>query len=214
MPYARRRTVRRPVRRTRRTARPTRALAVRRRPAMRVHSFTRFDGNPYNTFGNAAYAPLLNSFYFSLDKVQNYGEFANLYDFYKLTHVQVRFTLNVDPSSQTATTSYIPRLFYVIDHDDDTAPASLAEMREHDRCKVKNLNPGRTVVVNIKPAALAEMFRSGLTTTYTPKWKQWIDMAAPNCKHYGLKWAVDNLTNTNYYLSTELKYWFSCKDVR
>jgi len=179
-----------------------------------VHKFCRMQATPFSITGNAAYNPYGYGQTFSLDQLVNNSEFTALFDFYRITHVQVKFFFEHDPGAQSAAAAFWPKLYTVIDHDDSNAMTTLNEAREHGRCQVRVLNPNRPTIINIKPSCLTEVYRSAITTSYIPKYRQWIDMAAPNVPHYGLKFMVDNFTNTNYSLRQEVKMWFECKDTR
>lgn len=177
------------------------------------HRFTRwYDSGTFA--GNVVNAPLLQSASFALNALPNVSEFANLFDQYKITHVQLRFHLNVDPSAQAAGSAVYPKLYYATDFDDANAPASFDDLRQHARLQVRVMNPNRPIVVNIKPAVTTLVYRGPTTSSYVPKWRQFIDMAQTDVPHYGLKWAIDNLTNTNYSVKIEGRMWFTCKDVR
>lgn len=164
--------------------------------------------------GNVAFAPYLNGQNFLLNGVPNASEFANLYDLYRINKIVMKFYLDIDPSAQTANTAYYPKLFTVVDHDDSNVPASLNELREHANCKLRVLSPTRPVSVVWTPSVLAIMFRTAVASTYSPKYKQWIDMANQDVPHYGLKFGIDNLTNTNYTVRQEVIMYFSCKHAR
>lgn len=164
--------------------------------------------------GNAAYNPYLNVYSFNLAQLPGVTDFSNLFDRYMITHVQLRFYLKIDPSAQTAATATYPKLYTVKEYDDSSTPTTLDQLREHNKCQVRVLFPNRPVIVNIKPAVLSEVYRGVATTSYTPKWKQWIDMENRDVPHYGLKWGIDDFTNTNYKLDIEGKMWFACKDQR
>lgn len=179
-----------------------------------IHRFSRmYDSGTF--VGNATTgAPLLKGASFNLNNIPNVGEFTALFDQYMITHVQLRFHLQVDPSAQASASAVYPKIYTATDFDDDGAPATLNAIREHARCKVRVLNPNRPVVVNIKPAINTLVYRGITTSSYSPQWRKWIDCAQTDVPHFGLKWAVDNFTNTNYTLQVEGKMWFACKDVR
>lgn len=201
---------------TKKNARKPQALAAKVNRNRDVHFFKRSYAQiaPGSFAGNVAYAPYLNAYSFNLAQLPNYTEFSNLFDRYMLTHVQLRFTLKIDPSAQAAASAVYPKLYYVKDYDDSSSPASLDVLREHSRCVQKVLYPNRPVIVNVKPAILQEIYRSGVATTYSPRWKTWIDCNTMDCPHYGLKWGLDDFTNTNMKIDIEGKMWFACKDAR
>lgn len=164
--------------------------------------------------GNATYTPWLQGLSFSLGQMPNVSDFTTLFDRYMITHIRARYYLKIDPSAQTAAAASYPRFYYVKDYDDDTNPTSLDQLREHSKCRTVVMNPNRPVEINFKPAVLSEVYRGIATTSYSPKWKQWIDMAHTDVKHYGIKYGIDDLSNTNYKVTTEFTVWFRCKDVR
>lgn len=170
--------------------------------------------NIFTLSGNIIHAPYIAAWSYSLAQVRGIGDFTALFDQYKITHVQVRFFLRIDPGAQTAATANVPRLYYFTDHDDDTAPSSLDNFREHQRLKIVPLNLYKPVVVNFKPSILTQAFRTTTTVGYCPKWRQWLDMAQTDVPHYGLKWALDDFTNTNYRLDVESTIWFQGRAPR
>lgn len=184
---------------------------MRPRPvASQVHAFKR-SANILAVTGAAGYAPYCNSFAFQLANLPNNTDFTNLFDSYMLSHVQLKFYLSVDPSAQTAATAYQPRMFYCRDHNDATAPATINELRERGDCQTRVLTVSRPVTINIKPSVLGEALRTGGLITYIPKYKQWLPTANNDVPHYGLKFAIDDLTNTNYKVNVEATYWLRCK---
>lgn len=188
---------------------PSASLNIQRQ----IYHFRRFAFGPTIT-GNAIHLPYLNGISFRIDQVINPNEFANLFDNYRINAVSVRFFLRIDPGAQTAATANYPRLYYVRDYDDSVIPSTLNEIREHGMSRVKVLRPDRPVSIYLKPAIADTIFRTGALTSTVPKWKQWVDMAHQNVEHYGLKYGIDDLTNTNYRVDLEVVYYFSCKGLR
>lgn len=191
-------------------------MAVRRIPrpvSSQVHKF-RQTCAALNLQGNAAYAPYLAASSFPLTGLPQVAQFQALYDQFRITHVQMRFMLRTDPSAQAAATATYPRLYYARDYNDLNLPANLNELREYSKCKIVHLKPDKTVVVNLKPAVLTEVYKTAVSTGYAPKWRQWISTADASVPHYGVKWGVDQFTNTNYWLDVELVYWFDCKNIK
>lgn len=179
-----------------------------------VHYFKRMVSTPGSFSGNVAYAPLLQAWSFNFNQLANAGEFTALFDQYKITHIQCKFFLKIDPGAQSAAGASYPKLYWCADHDDDSAAPSLNAMREHSKTKVRVLHPNRPVVCNIKPAILAMTYKTATTTGYCPMWKKWVDCNDSTVPHYGLKWAIDDLTNTNYKVDTEVTYWFQTRAAR
>nr|AJD07569.1 capsid protein [Sewage-associated circular DNA molecule] len=184
---------------------------------------SRFGGGTYNfkrnyNFGdlpgNAAYNPYLAGNSFSFSQLPNATEFGVLFDQYKITSIKLRFYLTVDPAAQTAATAVFPRMWWAQDNDDDSAPASINDLRERSDVTTEILHPDKPVEVFLKPSVLSAVYRSAVSSSYIPKWGQFIDMSAQNVPHYGLKYGIDNLTNTNYTVRVEGTMWFQCRGLR
>lgn len=180
-----------------------------------LHFFKRGSMFPAEIVGNAAYTTgvLQQAQTFSMNQIINYGEFTSLFDRYMISHVQVKIYMKSSPDAQTATTAWQPRIWWIKDYDDN-GPASISDMREHAKAKSAVLRTDRPIVINIKPAILSAVYRTALTTGYSPKWNTWIDCANIDVPHYGLKWVVDRFDNLNYTLQFETTYWVRCKDTR
>lgn len=165
---------------------------------------------------------VFGSYTFKLDDLSGVSEFGNLFDMFKITGVALKFYLNLDPAAQAEGSSspfgggYVPRLHYVVDHDDANVPASLNSLREATRHKVVNLSPYKPVRVFLKPSVLSVNIATPAPSdfTYSPKWNQWLDIARNDTRHYGLKWAVDNAFNNQYIVNVEATYYVAMKDAR
>lgn len=178
-----------------------------------VHRFSRYSANA-EIIGNVAYAPYIGVNTAVFSNIINSSEFANLFDQYRLDKVVAKFWLRVDPSSQTAATATYPKLWWYRDLDDSTSPSSLNEMRENQRTKVKVMTQYKPIVITFKPNVLQLVYQSGVANTYSPKFGQWLDMSLTSTPHYGFKYAIQDLTNTNYRVDVEQQYFFSCRNTR
>lgn len=179
-----------------------------------VHSFKRMLANPTSYTGNVAYAPLLQCWTWQFSQLQNVSEFTNLYDQYRINFVVVKYFLKIDPGAQAAGTASYPKLYWYRDLDDSNAPLSLNEIRENARSRVKVMNPNRPVVIKYKPNSLQLIYTSAIANQFKPAYSQWMDVAQTGTPHYGHKWAIDDLTNTNYKVETEVTYYFQCRNPR
>lgn len=202
---------RRPATRTTRRATTT---MITRRPSNQVHSFKRMLSSPFQFVGSAVYAPLVQSFTCTLGNLTSATDFTNLYDQYRINFVSVKFWLKIDPGAQTAAAASYPKFYWYRDYDDDGFPSNLNEMRENSKCKVIVMNPNRPITVAYKPNVLQTVYASTTTNTYKPAFNQWTDMANTSTKHYGFKWAIDDLTNTNYKVDLETTVYFQCRQPR
>lgn len=182
-----------------------------------VHYFKRWTSNVGFTnpiVGNATYAPYLDVLSYGLNTLPAVSEFTTLFDHYMITKVVTKFYLKIDPGAQAAASASYPRLFYIRDTDDSTLAANLDELRQYGTCKVKVMNPNRPITLVCKPNILGLSYSTAVASNYTPKWGQWIDLGDTNTRYYGWKFAIDDLTNTNYRVTVENVYYFKCKNSR
>lgn len=214
MPLYKRRALRKLVRKAKRVKRAP--MPMRRITASRsnvtTHSFSRKTALS-SIVGNVAYSPYQSFTGIRLSYLTNASEFGALYDQYRINWVKVQFWLRIDPSAQTAAAASQPKLYWFRDQDDQIL-ASQSEMRERSNLKIAVLRTDRPVTIWIKPNVLSETFRGTATTSYSPKFGQWLDMTTNDVEHYGIKYNIDFLTNTNYVVDVESTYYFQCKNTR
>lgn len=182
-----------------------------------VHSFKRMVRDGTQIVGNAVHAPYLGGITASqiqLGNVVNSSDFANLYDQYRINYVVVKFWLKIDPSAQTAAGASYPKLYWYRDTDSSGTPGSLNEVRENAKSRVAVMLPNRPVTIAFKPNTLQLIYQSALASQYKPVWGQWLDMSTTSTPHYGVLYAIDDLTNTNYKVDIETTFYFQCKQPR
>lgn len=212
-----------------RIRRAMRSKIVSRKASRNMHRFTRWVATPVVATTNATEYD--GAFVWQFSDLALPSEFSSLYDRYKITHIQIRCQLENNPSSTWSLNSgaagpnqssnWYPKLWYCPDYDDSGAE-SLLSLKQRAKTKCITLQPNKQYTINLKPAILAQTYRTELTTGYSPQWGQWIDAGQTDVKHYGLKYCIDNLgltpntTNTDYQpkVRFEFKYWFTMKDVR
>lgn len=171
-------------------------------------------------FASAVSGEVCGGLKFTLAQLPNYTEFSTLFDRFRITHVQLQFFLKYSPDSGAADPSgnqqnaTHPVMYLVKDYDDDSTPSSLNVIREHAKVQMQVMDPNKLVTFNIKPATLSETYRSNVATTYSPQWKQWIDMATPDTPYYGCKFGVENFFGSNQTIQVRATYWIECKDTR
>jgi len=191
----------------------TRAVTPRTNIRKDIYAFKRrfFDGT---IPGGPTALPYLQAKTVTFQSLPNFADFSSLFDRYMISYLKVYYHLKTDPSAQSSVTATFPKLYWIRDYDDGLAPASLNELREHAKCQYRVMNPNKPVVFGLRPATLTEKYRSPISTTYSPQWNDWIDMATTDVPHYGWKIGIDDLTNTNYRVDVEVVMWFKCKDTR
>jgi len=179
-----------------------------------VHTFKR-NFPSFTVVGNVAYAPYQSYTNVTLNQCVNASEFSALFDQYRITYCVTKFWLRIDPSAQTASSASYPKLYWTRDYNDQTL-LSMQEMRERGDMKIAVLKPDRPVVMKFKPNLLTQQTYVGVgTSSYTPVFGKWIDCGGSmSAVHYGCKWNIDDLTNTNYKVDIETTLYFQCKNVK
>lgn len=179
-----------------------------------MYAGTGANGSANDIAGNAVFAPYLSNLGVSLSGVVNSGEFGALYDQYRITYARAKFYLKLDPSAQGGTAAIMPKMFWYRDYDDGTIAGSLNEIRENTKHKCAILRPDRPISIGWKPNVLGLLYQSAVANQFTPKFNQWLDCSLLTTAHLGFKYAIDDFTNTNYRLQTEIQLWFECRQSR
>ena len=195
------------------------------RKAINQHIYTRYATTPTDhdiTTGSGTFAEK-----FTFDSIKGYTEFSAMYDRYKITSVQLQITLINNPNAVVPSvtlpvttqnvTNWYPKLWYVKDYDDEST-ATIDALKERANVKCLILRPNKIYKIRVRPAILAQTYRTVATTGYSPKWRQWIDMADPDVPHYGIKYdldcqGLDPADSQPFKIRVEYKYFFTCKDV-
>lgn len=164
---------------------------------------------------NLAGGDTLKANYFTLNDCDQVATFTALFDQYRITYIELTFRPNFNIAQMDqATTTYYGGIFTVIDDDDATAPASVAELRQFQSCEWHDSYKGFKMgfVPHIALAAY-----SGTFASYGNRAKQWIDCNSPAVQHYGLKIAIphgDAGQNSVQTWTVIAKYYLEFKNVR
>lgn len=170
--------------------------------------------------GSDAVTSFSNGNLFKLSDLPNHTEFTSLFDQYMIAGIKYRFLIRTDPNSTgaaivtAANRGVYPVLMWVHDHDDSSAPANKAELQQYSQCREMVFSGERphTRWFYLKPAIANEVFGTGITVAYQPKWRQYLDNAYPGIAHYGLRWNIDNFF-AGQQLFLECKYVLKLKGV-
>lgn len=200
---------------SRRRRRVYRRRVFRRNPNLRtqVYSFNRSCALLSQAQTVAVSGFWSSGLQFTLANLPNVSEFQNLFDHYYISYVKLYFQLNIDPAAGAASTAAYPVMYYARDYDDVAAPTNLDDMYQHGNLKRAVLHPNRLVTIGIRPAT-NELVFNGVTSSYSPKWRQWVDMANTGVPFYGLKFALENWNLPGSALFIRAKYWIKCKGTR
>lgn len=163
-----------------------------------VHYFTRFQ-NGGSITALTGTTTTFGAIYWDLASVPGYTEYSNMYDFYKINAVQVRFipqTDNTDPitASWLTVSAKFNRLITVLDYNDRTVPTSLDDLRQYSNCKVASnnyvakrfLHPKPTITMD-EDATSGGVYGIGQSTR-TP----WVSTASNQCEWYGIKYGIEH----------------------
>lgn len=156
---------------------------------------------------------------FKLSSATDFGDFANLFDRYKITGVKLQFLYqcNISNNDSTSGTNALPLISYSFDGDDATIPSSLDEVQKKQYCHQKILNGNYMFSVYLKPRILKEVYNSALTTGYNSAKATWLDSAVPDTPHYGLKMWLNNWGSGNtkfQQLTITPTYYLALKDTQ
>lgn len=182
----------------------TRRLGKWKRPlALKQHNFVERCRPFLMTVANESTAQgLFRSF--TLDDCLQVAHYKELFEYYRIDKVVIEFrykgattpAYTSVPATNTGTqpaynqeikNEINPVLYFKVDHNDASAD-TLNTMKESMRTREHQFtNDKPNFTIQIKPAILAEAYKTALTSAYRPKWKQWIDTNDSNVPHYGLK---------------------------
>ncbi len=127
----------------------------------------------------------VGAFSYSLSNLDQYTSFTGLFDQYRITKISIQFRpmfTNFTPSSSTL----VPLIYTACDFDDDNNP-TISGIKEYQNCQVHEYE---TFTHVFTPHAAIAAY-SGSFTSYANMAKPWIDVASPNVKHFGLKYAIE-----------------------
>lgn len=157
---------------------------------------------------------LSNTFIFGLNQLPNYTEFTTLGDQFCIRYIKLYAVYRGTTLSmiESANNSYIgyPNLICVRDYDDDSIPTpsetGYNELREYNKSKTFTFTAEkRCFQIGLTPAIRTEAYRSLTTSSYVPKFKQYIDCDTPDTPHYGLKMVIQ--TPSISALNTPISYY-------
>jgi len=164
-------------------------------------------------------------FNFRLNDIPQVTTFTSLYDSYRIKKIIIRLS----PTVQSQTMSFVTltnvaasagtpvpvgQCYWSIDHD-DSASATMAQLRQYSTVKYQNVNKGKDIVATIYPKIALGAY-AGAFTSYATQGNQWLDCGSPDIQHYGFKFACDAYNSANYYQIWRVScfYFVEFKNVR
>lgn len=157
---------------------------------------------------------------FSLDQLPSYTEFTNLFDSYKIDKIVMRFiavhTQQVSAEVSNAAVPAVtqPRVYTVIDYDDDSTPTAITELTQYSNCRIRQA--GRSFKIILRPKVAVQVYRSAVTTAYAaPDKTTKLDCAYADVPHFGVKFAMtSNATNGYFGYDVNIDYYCSFYGIR
>jgi len=208
-------------RRFRSGTRVRRRNRTRRKPlALKQHAFCERAENEreIRIDTEAAAAGVFESF--TLTKMRQQSAYCSLFEFYRIDKVVATFrykggTAQIAVDNDYTTNEVNPLLYFKVDHNDETAD-TLSTLKDSLKTKTHMFTNNKPEFsIQLKPAIQMEMFKSSLTTAYTPKWGTWIPTTDPTVPHYGLKTYAIAFKSASYNpgtIAVSFKYYVSFKN--
>lgn len=190
---------------------------VRRKLAGRMPMWKQLNEHKYRR----SYSALLwttatgqaTSIMFRLVDVPNSAEFANLYDQYRLDWATVWAIPAQNSAEVDNGARFIPTIYSAVDHDDNTAPANLNEILERNNKRITTMDK-KYRLASLAPTCLQEVYRSAIATNYSPKSHVWLNVAATDVPHYGMKMWVEPALGANNSIRVIVDLYFTCRASR
>jgi len=223
MPKRKGSTIRRYARRRNfRSKRIVRVSRRRRRPlALKQHAFVeRAVADHQIEIDTEAAA---SGFYYSaaLSKMKQQAQYCQLFEFYRIDKIVATFRYKggnaevAGAQTSRAWNEVNPLLYFKVDHNDITSD-TLATMKDSMKTRTHMFTNNKPEFsIQFKPAIQSEMYKSSVTTAYTPKWGQWIPTNDPTVPHYGLKTFAIAFQNAQWNpgtIAVSFKYYVSFKN--
>jgi hypothetical protein len=138
----------------------------------------------------AAGSDVFATYQFMVNDCSNTADFSSLFDQYRFVAVKAIFRPRFDFGALgSVAVNKLPRLYSVIDYDDNNAPTLISQLREYQTCKMTRFDEDHVRLIEPHMANL--VFDNSGTTSFGNVRPQWVDMATLIVKHFGIKVAVE-----------------------
>ena len=129
---------------------------------------------------------------FQLNQIINHTDITNLCDAYKLKYVNVGCTYQCTQTSVTSST-IMPNITWITDHDDNTLPVSVNNLREKMGSKMRTFGMNKLLKIGVKPRVAAPVYNGVLSAYSIPK-PQWLNSTYDAVPHYAIKGILNNVS--------------------
>jgi len=146
---------------------------------------------------------------FALSGITSYGDFANVFDMYRINAVRLDFYPRINDVAVSGNTQC--PFHYVVDITDVTAPSYPTDILKYGNAKtVQALKPFH---IYLKPRAAQPVWQGLSANGYAPaKQGTWVDTKSPGVQHYGVKWFFDTAA-TGFTMDVMCTYYLQFKGV-
>jgi len=169
-----------------------------------VQAVSSFSGNGSATITPVATVASFYAFQFELGDLSQVSTFAALFDQYRIMEVELFFrprTNATDSSQRASPHRQVPRLYAVVDRDDNTLPTLISQLEEYDN--VVTCTGYQSLHIKLKPTATRALYASGAFSGYEICDYPWVDVANTAVPGYGVKVGVTALDTS----SSDLWIW-------
>lgn len=191
-----------------------------------IHYFSRWVSAVDVTTLSTITSSISHGFVFRLSDVMNSTDYTNLFEQFRIVGVQLTFRLMDNPDSSSYVNqpllpqgaNFYPKLWWVYDQDDGTAP-TLLQIRERGEAKCAVLKPDRFIKLYVKyPKPQIATF-GNTTSGYTTMKSLWLrtwTTSEIDTPHYGLKVVLDKMgyAGNTFTVGIERKYIFAFKQSK
>jgi hypothetical protein len=151
------------------------------------------------SFNQTATAPAFGAIYYQASDLDQFANFAVVFDQYRIEETEVTFRPAWTDNSLSFSTIVAPLLYLVVDYDDNDVPTTLAQLREYSNCTQSLYE---TQVRRFKPHVAVAAY-AGIYSNYANMESPWIDCSSNLVQHYGIKYACD----AGATAQTNLQHW-------
>lgn len=214
MPYGKR-YYKRKFKKYRRYYKKKYAKKIPRKLNNQVHAFKQTFEGP-NIDIQTGITPTLRGYGISINGLADITHFTSLFDQYRINMIKLTFKPQYTNFNATANQAYeVPYIYLAVDLDTGQAPASIEELDQYTRKKIRLFN--KPVSMAWKPAILSSCYNTATSTAYYTVMKRWLDAAYSTVPHYGLKVGIVNSNSASTVAQTvrvTCTLWFQFRNVR
>lgn len=131
-----------------------------------------------------------NGISFKISDLPNVSDITNLFDYYKIVGVKLKWIYTHNSSEAGAVGYGLPNLVYTIDYDDANLPANEDALLERNTTRIKRMD--KPITLYLKPKINNEIYNNGVVSGYALSKGQvpYIDTSNASVSHFGVKYGI------------------------